>query len=116
MGSQTRMELDHRGYPVDEAYSLDSGWKGHYLDPLASSCRRPIAGPSRNPWAQLPSAAAYLSCSGASPSLWMNTVQRGSEVTLLNTGSTLTRMTPGSRCLFARSSHSKVRSASPRKA
>jgi activator of HSP90 ATPase len=35
MGSQTHMVLDHRGYPVDEADGLDSGWKGHYLDPLA---------------------------------------------------------------------------------
>jgi activator of HSP90 ATPase len=31
----TRMVLDHKGFPVEEADRLDSGWKGHYLDPLA---------------------------------------------------------------------------------
>jgi activator of HSP90 ATPase len=34
-GTNTRMVLDHTGFPVAEADGLDSGWKGHYLDPLA---------------------------------------------------------------------------------
>jgi activator of HSP90 ATPase len=34
-GPRTRMVLDHTGFPEAEADSLDSGWKGHYLDPLA---------------------------------------------------------------------------------
>ena len=36
-GAQTRLVLDHTGFPEDEHDSLDSGWKGHYLDPLAKS-------------------------------------------------------------------------------
>jgi activator of HSP90 ATPase len=34
-GSQARMLLDHTGFPEAEAENLDSGWKGHYLNPLA---------------------------------------------------------------------------------
>jgi activator of HSP90 ATPase len=34
-GSKTHMILDHTGFPVEEADHLDSGWKAHYLDPLA---------------------------------------------------------------------------------
>jgi len=34
-GSQTRLVLDHTGFPEGESDHLDSGWKGHYLDPLA---------------------------------------------------------------------------------
>lgn len=33
--SQTRLVLDHTGFPEGESDHLDSGWKGHYLDPLA---------------------------------------------------------------------------------
>jgi len=32
---QTRLVLDHMGFPVAEADALDSGWKGHYLNPMA---------------------------------------------------------------------------------
>ncbi|HEY5078352.1 MAG TPA: SRPBCC domain-containing protein [Opitutaceae bacterium] len=34
-GATTKMALDHTGFPVAEADSLDSGWKGHYLGPLS---------------------------------------------------------------------------------
>jgi activator of HSP90 ATPase len=34
-GTGTRMALDHTGFPPEEAESLDSGWKGHYLNPMA---------------------------------------------------------------------------------
>lgn len=34
-GTKTRMVLDHTGFPLAEADSLDSGWKGHYLEPLS---------------------------------------------------------------------------------
>jgi len=32
--SQTRLVLDHTGFPEGDADGLESGWKGHYLDPL----------------------------------------------------------------------------------
>lgn len=32
---QTKPVLDHTGFPMGDADGLDSGWKGHYLDPLA---------------------------------------------------------------------------------
>ena len=34
-GAHTRLVLDHTGFPEDQHDSLDSGWKGHYLEPLA---------------------------------------------------------------------------------
>ncbi len=34
-GSQTHLVLDHTGFPPAESDSLDSGWKAHYLEPLA---------------------------------------------------------------------------------
>ncbi len=34
-GPQTRLELDHTGFPEGESDSLDHGWKSHYLVPLA---------------------------------------------------------------------------------
>jgi len=34
-GDVTRMLLDHKGFPEAEAAGLDSGWKEHYLEPLA---------------------------------------------------------------------------------
>jgi len=35
MGSRTHMVLDHTGFPLSESGSLDDGWKGHYLKPMA---------------------------------------------------------------------------------
>jgi activator of HSP90 ATPase len=34
-GLQTRLLLDHTGFPEGESVSLDHGWKSHYLVPLA---------------------------------------------------------------------------------
>jgi activator of HSP90 ATPase len=34
-GAQTRLVLDHTGFPEDQHDHLDSGWKEHYLEPLA---------------------------------------------------------------------------------
>lgn len=34
-GAKTSLSLDHTGFPVPEADSLDAGWQGHYLRPLA---------------------------------------------------------------------------------
>jgi activator of HSP90 ATPase len=36
-GAQTRLVLDHTGFPEDQHDHLDSGWKEHYLEPLAKS-------------------------------------------------------------------------------
>jgi activator of HSP90 ATPase len=35
LGTQTTLVLDHTGYPEAESEALDSGWKGHYLVPIA---------------------------------------------------------------------------------
>jgi activator of HSP90 ATPase len=34
-GPQTHLTLDHTGFPPAEANNLNSGWKGHYLGPMA---------------------------------------------------------------------------------
>jgi len=38
-GSQTRVVLDHTGFPEGKFESLSSGWKEHYWEPLAKYLR-----------------------------------------------------------------------------
>jgi len=41
-GPQARLVLDHWGFPSGDADSLDSGWKEHYLDPMARYLARTV--------------------------------------------------------------------------